>query len=158
LRCTHYSNPHGLSEKGNKSTAIDLRRLAYVSLHSKLSQKIVSTREYTATVTDYRGNHRTLFWQNTNKLLEKGFCGIKTGVTPNAGPCLSSMLKDDNDESVIVTLLNCKSLDHRWTEAEKLASWALTSISWFKDQFESLGPSGSPKKYTRIIAGLCKQP
>ena len=56
------------------------------------------------------------------KLLEKGFSGIKTGITPNAGPCLSSMLKDEN-ASVIVTLLNCKSIEHRFTEAEKLAAW-----------------------------------
>ena len=31
-------------------------------------------------------------WDNTNKLLNvNGFIGVKTGVTPAAGPCLSSI-------------------------------------------------------------------
>lgn len=31
-----------------------------------------------------------MIWVNTNKLLDKGYNGVKTGVTDNAGPCLSS--------------------------------------------------------------------
>ena len=29
-------------------------------------------------------------WENTNKMLDEGWSGIKTGITPNAGPCLSA--------------------------------------------------------------------
>ncbi len=29
-------------------------------------------------------------WENTNKLLSEGWSGIKTGITPNAGPCLAA--------------------------------------------------------------------
>jgi D-alanyl-D-alanine carboxypeptidase len=108
-------------------------------------------------VTDARGNKRLVVWTNTNKLLEKGFSGIKTGITPNAGPCLSSMLKNE-DASVIVTLLNCKSIEHRFTEAEKLAQWALFNIGSVKSKLDSMSNSLSPKKLnTRIIAGICKQ-
>jgi D-alanyl-D-alanine carboxypeptidase len=34
-----------------------------------------------------------LSWENTNKLLWNGFSGVKTGITPNAGPCLSASMK-----------------------------------------------------------------
>jgi D-alanyl-D-alanine carboxypeptidase len=30
-------------------------------------------------------------WENTNKLLDKGFKGVKTGITPAAGACLSAL-------------------------------------------------------------------
>ena len=29
-------------------------------------------------------------WENTNKMLGEGWSGIKTGITPNAGPCLAA--------------------------------------------------------------------
>jgi D-alanyl-D-alanine carboxypeptidase len=36
--------------------------------------------------------YRNIVWFNTNKMLNlNGFVGVKTGVTPSAGPCLSSM-------------------------------------------------------------------
>ncbi len=31
-------------------------------------------------------------WVNTNKMLGEGWSGIKTGITPNAGPCLAASL------------------------------------------------------------------
>jgi D-alanyl-D-alanine carboxypeptidase len=31
-------------------------------------------------------------WENTNQMLGVGWSGIKTGVTPNAGPCLAASL------------------------------------------------------------------
>jgi D-alanyl-D-alanine carboxypeptidase (penicillin-binding protein 5/6) len=158
LKNTQFVNPHGLSEKGNKSTAADLGKLASIAIQVPLIEKIVSTKNYSTFVIDNRGSQRKMEWNNTNKLLDKGFAGIKTGVTPNAGPCLSSLLRNEHG-GVIVTLLNCKTLDHRWSEAEKLAQWALGNISSVKEKLESL-PSSiiTPTKInTRIIAGLCKQ-
>lgn len=46
---------------------------------------------------------------NTNKLLEDGFDGIKTGITDSAGPCLAASYKD-----FIVVVLNSKSMSDRW--------------------------------------------
>lgn len=40
-----------------------------------------------------KGDYRELYWENTHKLLHKGYNGIKTGITSEAGPCLSSSLK-----------------------------------------------------------------
>lgn len=34
---------------------------------------------------------KDVMWENTNKLLGiEGFLGVKTGITPSAGPCLTS--------------------------------------------------------------------
>lgn len=37
------------------------------------------------------------------------------------------MIKDDF--KFIVVVLNCKSMDHRWTEVQKLVSWAMLKIN-----------------------------
>ena len=52
-----------------------------------------------------------------------GVTGIKTGITNNAGPCLCTAISDQ-DSSLIIVLLNCKSMDSRWLETYKLAKWA----------------------------------
>lgn len=36
--------------------------------------------------------------------------GVKTGITPNAGPCFTGYYKNDNFE-VIIVVLNCASLN-----------------------------------------------
>lgn len=40
-------------------------------------------------------------WFNTNKLLTNGFCGIKTGITGSAGPCLANFIKLKDSETGI---------------------------------------------------------
>jgi D-alanyl-D-alanine carboxypeptidase len=65
---------------------------------------------------------------NTNKLLESGYSGLKTGITPTAGPCLAAALIKD-DFKFIIVVLNCKSIELRWTEVPKLVSWAMLKIS-----------------------------
>ena len=58
-------------------------------------------------------------WVNTNKLLLKGFCGVKTGVTEAAGPCLASCYIDKNIRVVIV-ILGCRGYHVRWPETQYL--------------------------------------
>ena len=59
-------------------------------------------------------------FQNTNKLLEDGFDGIKTGITDTAGPCLAASYKD-----FIIIVLNSKSMNERWFEVKKLVKWII---------------------------------
>ena len=61
---------------------------------------------------------------NTNLLLEsEGFIGMKTGITPTAGPCLTVAYSKDGIE-IVLTLLNSKNLEYRWEEAKRLVMWA----------------------------------
>ena len=39
---------------------------------------------------DTQQTTRIMSWKNTNKMLWKGWNGVKTGITPNAGPCLAA--------------------------------------------------------------------
>lgn len=70
---------------------------------------------------------RKVIWKNTNKLLKKGYCGLKTGITNNAGPCLASWFKNE-EFSLILILLNCKTTEDRWKETILIMEWAIKSL------------------------------
>ena len=91
---TVYCNPHGMSVPKNKSTAKDVVKLAFVAMKHKVFRQIVGTKTFMSYVIVESGySYRLLRWENTNKLLGKGFTGVKTGITPNAGPCLCAFYK-----------------------------------------------------------------
>ena len=46
LKDTQFTNPHGLSDKGNHSTSYDIGTLAYQCMKDSLFNKIVSTKRY----------------------------------------------------------------------------------------------------------------
>lgn len=156
LRNTCFVNPHGLSEKGNRSTVSDLGKLGFLAMQEPLFASVVNTQMHSATITDRNGNLRIMTWQNTNKLLEEdGFSGIKTGNTPNAGPCLSICYQNE-EEAFIITLLNCRSPEHRWTEANKLAFWSKNKMQSVRQHFMQKNSKSSSKLRSRVIAGLLK--
>ena len=66
-----------------------------------------------------QGYTRKIEWENTNKLLNKGYKGVKTGITNEAGYCLSSYFSKDNFNLIIV-MLGCKTSEARWIETLKL--------------------------------------
>lgn len=92
MRNTHFDSPHGLPNKNNYSTAYDIALLCSVCVGISEFNRIVRTKSYTcknrnkATSSLEKVIQRDYHWTNTNKLLNKGFVGIKTGVTYPAGP------------------------------------------------------------------------
>ena len=63
-------------------------------------------------------------WENTNLMLNQhGYCGLKTGITEAAGPCLSACYQHGS-HSYIVILLGCVSMEQRWAEVPQLIEWA----------------------------------
>lgn len=46
--------------------------------------------------------------------------GIKTGMTPSAGPCLASCFRISDSESIFIVLLNTLTAVHRFEESKKL--------------------------------------
>jgi D-alanyl-D-alanine carboxypeptidase len=46
LTNTQFSNPHGLSDKANRSTAADISRLAFAALKIKMFREIVEFKSY----------------------------------------------------------------------------------------------------------------
>jgi len=60
-------------------------------------------------------------------LFQPGFNGLKTGITDNAGPCLSASYNKDGYNFIII-ILNCKSMEARWNEILQLVDWAKAKI------------------------------
>jgi D-alanyl-D-alanine carboxypeptidase len=131
LNDTIFRNPHGMSTSLNISSAKSLSQLTLYALKMPIFCKIVNTYSYTGTVNN-NGVQRKISWINTNRLLRKGFNGVKTGYTPAAGPCLCSYIEQRNKKLLIV-MLNVKSMQSRWTEAMKLWKWANAHILQFKN-------------------------
>ena len=107
LKNTQYVNPHGLSNKGNRSTSEELGKLGSILMHDPNLRHIVSQKDYRCSIRNSNGN-RIAYWQNTNKLLKHGFNGIKTGQTCTAGPCMCSSFVQ-GDIFIIITILHCKN-------------------------------------------------
>ncbi len=62
-------------------------------MKNKTFREIVGKKEYSCKINNRTFSHsKEVLWENTNKLLSvEGFVGTKTGVTPSAGPCLTSV-------------------------------------------------------------------
>jgi D-alanyl-D-alanine carboxypeptidase len=61
-------------------------------------------------------------------MLGEGWSGIKTGVTPNAGPCLAASLcrtLSGKRYEFLVVLLASESMEARWKEVRELVEWAI---------------------------------
>jgi len=129
LSKTNFSNPHGLADKGNKSTCTDLGKLVSVAKKEAVISQIVARQDYVCKGIFPNKKEYYFKWLNTNLLLGQGFNGFKTGITPTAGPCLIGTCKIHGNFPLIIILLNCKSCEMRWQEMQKLKSWASDTIA-----------------------------
>lgn len=121
MKSTHFYNPHGLPEKGdrdNKSSAYDLAILACQLLKYPLAM------EWAATWTDdFRDGKFKLV--NHNKLVKtvKGVDGLKTGYYRHAGFCITVTAKR-NGNRYIAVIIGAKTKKLRNGFAKKLLDWA----------------------------------
>ncbi len=109
LQNTNFCSAHGMHHEQNYSSAYDIAKLSFHSMKNSLFRQIVKTQKY-ACESRMKIGH-IYQWQNTNKLLEQeGYSGLKTGITPTAGPCLAASLCKDEFKFIVV-ILNSKSMD-----------------------------------------------
>ena len=74
------------------------------------------------------GNKKTYKWYNTHLMLgQRGINGIKTGITPSAGPCLCTSINYEGIDLIIV-IIATKSMEIRCSETWKLANWAMQRL------------------------------
>lgn len=126
---TVYCNPHGLMNKFNYSSCLDVAKLlAAASMNSSFVQ-VISAAAY-STVIIRNGESTTIEWENTHKCFDDNrFLGGKTGTTVAAGPCLSSLMKLGNDQKIGVVILNSRhyllgsSVTSRTSETKKVTDW-----------------------------------
>ena len=138
VKDTTLKNPHGMDQNGHISTAYDVAQIASFAMkqgNNGTLEQIVQTLEYTwrSKTKDKNlvaGKKRSCKWVNTNKLLyrNKHVTGFKTGVTRNAGPCLTSSMNMEKGISILIVSLGSSSRQSRWTEHAKLFKWASKNL------------------------------
>lgn len=138
LRSTFFDSPHGMMNPLSRSTAYDIAKLSAAAMEDPTIRRVVSTKNYNIP-RSLNQNKRTYRWENTHKMIgQPGILGIKTGITNSAGPCLSTAIEAEHTQMIIV-LLNCKNMDIRWPETNKLSDWAdkrMMRINQFKQELK----------------------
>lgn len=137
LKNSNFAVAHGMHHQNNYASALDIAKLSRIALakHDLLNE-IVNTKTFT--VASRLNRNFTYDWKNTNNMLWQQdsmgtFSGIKTGVTPTAGPCLASCFKSRcGTYDFVIVVMNCKSREVRFTEIPKLVRWAMTRIAKVK--------------------------
>jgi len=116
LKNTHFTNPTGLDDPKNYSTAQDLAILTKNLLKKPLLWEILGTPEYDLYLPDGTLHHKL---KNTNELLGKipGIIGGKTGWSPQAQGCFLLVLKKGKGEYFINIILGAED---RFAEMQKL--------------------------------------
>ena len=107
LKNTHYKNPAGIDDPDNYSSAADLATITREAMKYPEFRKIVAEPEATISTQD-----RQIQIVNTNLLVvpNSGYdygpaTGVKTGTSPQAGPCLVATAQS-GDESYIAVILD----------------------------------------------------
>jgi serine-type D-Ala-D-Ala carboxypeptidase (penicillin-binding protein 5/6) len=107
LENTRFENPAGIDARGNYSSAADLATITREAMKYPEFRKIVDEPEATISTQD-----RKIDTFTTNLLVAPGSgldygpaTGVKTGTSPQAGPCLVASAKSD-DESYIAVVLD----------------------------------------------------
>ncbi|MCF6310907.1 MAG: serine hydrolase [Verrucomicrobiales bacterium] len=118
---SHFTNPHGLPDKRQYSTAHDMALLAFEAYQEPVIRDMVKIKSCDFHFSD--GKKRTLI--NTNRVLRSyPLCnGMKTGYTRASGKCLiSSAHKDGQDRIVIIIGSSSATI---WKSSHSLLEWAL---------------------------------
>ena len=123
LTQTHFSNPAGLDEDGQKSTARDLTLIAKELLKNDQLKQLVATPYKKIEGADW-----TYELYNSNQLLGKiqGVYGVKTGTTELAGEVLVTLIKRD-EHQILITLMNSQD---RYLDTSRLIAWILNNYEW----------------------------
>lgn len=128
---TKFSNPDGLDEKNNYSSALDVSKIfSYLINNHKEALEILKTQNIVVYSSDGKIKHRL---KNTNELLGAvpEVKAGKTGYTDNAGESLALLISDlyansiNND--IITVVLNSPN---RFGESEKLIQWLKEAYIW----------------------------
>ena len=137
LEHTHFVNSTGLDEEGHYSCSYDMAVIA-----RELITNYPEILEFSSVYEDYlREDTENKFWLvNTNKLLKlyDGVDGLKTGYTKEAGYCLVTTAKRD-DQRIIGVLMNesapktrneemCNLLDYGFNNYQQITLFKKDSV------------------------------
>jgi len=126
---THFSNPAGLDEDGQLSTARELNLIARELLKQPYLRELVAT-PYKRIANPDQGWTYDLY--NTNQLLGRirGVRGVKTGTTELAGEVLITLVEREGQQ-ILISLMNSQD---RYLDTSKLLAWIFNNYEWQKLQ------------------------
>ncbi|HEY3763760.1 MAG TPA: serine hydrolase [Gaiellales bacterium] len=113
LADTHYSNPSGVYDAGNHSSAWDVAALSRRVLERPLLRSLVALQAYQAGRSIYL-NRDHMLWSY------HGAIGIKTGATGGAGNCLA-IAAVRHGHTLVAVLLNARG--GQYASATRLLDW-----------------------------------
>jgi D-alanyl-D-alanine carboxypeptidase (penicillin-binding protein 5/6) len=149
LRSTNFTNPHGLSDINNYSNAEEAAIISQCLLEIKGVKEIVNRKVYSTILNREKDNQRPATWTNTNKLLDKGFKGIKTGNTPGAKACLSSIWEDENIKTIII-VLGSTSQFSRFNDTVVIKDWCRDVYDFHRRKYNNFKRASTTNIETRI--------
>lgn len=133
---SNFSNVHGMDHRGSYSSALDIANIFAAALKIPFFKEVIST-EYMNVKLMRSGSIIEVCYSNTNKLLQKKFIG-KTGITPNAGPCLLTLNFDTRSCPLILAVLGCSNKERRYIQTKKLSDWAQKNLKCIFEIEENL--------------------
>lgn len=118
---SYFTNPHGLTNGGQHSTARDLSRIAWAAYNNPVVRDAVRRKYYTFTF----NNGRRVTLENTNEILGRmAECnGMKTGYTVAAGRCLISTAHAGRKDVILVQLGT--RTKYIWDDGMVMMRWGL---------------------------------
>jgi len=130
LKNTHFTNPDGVDESNNYSTALDVAKIFgyLIDRYPEISE-ILKTKNMVVYSADGKIAHRL---ENTNALLGEvsEIKAGKTGYTDKAGGTLALLISGLNfgDKNNIITIILGSS--DRFGESEKIINWLRAAYIW----------------------------
>lgn len=135
MRNTYFTNPSGLDNSKQYTSAFDLAIAGRELLKNKHLRKIVSIKEITISDINFKYFHKL---SNVNRLLGEihGIGGLKTGHTDGAKDNLVSMYKNNGKEYLIVVLKS----DDRFFDTKQIVDWIDKSIEYVDVNYYTTNP------------------
>lgn len=140
---THYTNPIGLHDEENYTTAYDIYKLTSYALKNKTFKTVCETTRYNMAATNITGK-RTISTTNLLQDVNTNYYyqyahGVKTGYTDEAGRCLVSTASF-NGYNYMCILMGCPASEKRhFTDSANLYRWAFNNFA-----FKEIAASGDP--------------
>ena len=128
LTNTHFSNPVGLDDEKNYSTAEEVSKMFNYALSIKGFEKIVTTDIYQTS----NLNHTFTNHIRKNGIVGDYLEGGKTGTTDKAGLCLASFAYDGDEKLIAITL--SAPLDYA---SKPQYNDTKTLLSYYRDNYDS---------------------
>ncbi|MBQ8203545.1 MAG: D-alanyl-D-alanine carboxypeptidase [Clostridia bacterium] len=145
LSGTHYSNPVGLHDENNYTTAKDTYVLTKYALKNEIFKEVCETSRYTIEATETERAHTlstTNFLQdNTTNYYYMYAKGVKTGFTNEAGRCVVSTASY-NGYNYMCLVFGCTAnagKRYEFIDSKNLYKWAFTTF-----EFKEIARSEEP--------------